>query len=394
MSTESLVECAAPNCDATFEKSSHNHKYHSLECKRYMEKRARRQEYIEDVASATAKIYMEDVEDEEKIEFLRKENRRLSNLVEKHKNLKDEALVQVYDTLKETVEKNPLPRVEFKYKPDSRETSELVAVAVLADWQLGKKSPTYNSEVCHERMVRYAHEIVEQVKAFRNIAPIRELRVWVLGDVVEGEDIFAGQAYELDSSLYTQVGVNGPAIFRDMFSIWLEEFETINVAAVIGNHGRVGRTGQFNPETNMDRLLYKMLDWMYIDEPRINFNIPDGYGSTSWYLVDNIGNYSTLLLHGNQFPPPSGSSYSYYKLVMGWKDCGIPERFKDIFAGHYHQSTKMTLGSSILRIAPSPESYNGFAQEKLGVMGRPGQDFMIVDPDKGDVVAEQTIYLD
>jgi hypothetical protein len=393
MSSEQ-VECANPDCDETFTKQVHNQKYHSVECKRTVERRLRKRELMEDLNDLVKKAYLDDVDDDDKIDFLRKENMRLAKLVEKHKNIRDEVKVQFEVAIKEIVEKNKPPVIDYKYKPDQRATSELVAVAILADWQLGKKEDDYDSKTCHERLVRYAHEVVAMTKVFRNIAPIKHLRVWVLGDIVEGEDIFPGQNWEIDSSLYSQVAVNGPAIFRDVLNIWLEEFEDIEVAAVMGNHGRIGRPGHFNPETNMDRILYKILDLMYLENDRIKFTIPDGYGKKSWYYVDSIGNYSTMLLHGDQFSAPSGSQYSYYKKVMGWKDCGIPEKFQDVYMGHYHQSVKMTLGSTILRISPSPESSNGFAQETLGVMGRPAQDLMFVDPVKGSVLSEHTIYLD
>lgn len=386
--------CANPDCEEVFVKATHNQKYHSLECKRAVERRVRRKEMLEDMAEAVSKAYMEDIDDDDKIDFLRKENKKLALLVDKHKNVKDELSKNLLEGLKDTIENNKAPVIEYKYKKDPRETNELVAVAVVADWQLGKREVDYDSQTCHERMLRYAYEVVEMTKAFRNIAPITHLRVWILGDIVEGEDIFAGQQWEIDSSLYTQVAVNGPTIFRDIFNIWLEEFETVEVKCVIGNHGRVGRPGAHNPETNMDRILYRICDWMYADNERITFTIPDGDGHKNWYYVDNIGNYSSLLLHGDQFSSPSGSQYSYYKKVMGWKDCGIPEKFQDVYMGHYHQNAKMTLGSSILRIAPSPESSNSFAQEQLGVMGRPAQNLMFVDPEKGNVLSEHTIYLD
>jgi hypothetical protein len=78
---------------------------------------------------------------------------------------------------------------------------------------------------------------------------------------------------------------------------------------------------------------------------------------------------------------------------MGWKDGAIAEPFDDVFMGHYHQNAKMTLGNSILRISPSPESYNTYAQEVLAVMGRPAQHLQFVHPLVG-VTSEHTIYLD
>jgi DNA repair exonuclease SbcCD nuclease subunit len=78
---------------------------------------------------------------------------------------------------------------------------------------------------------------------------------------------------------------------------------------------------------------------------------------------------------------------------MGWKDGAIPEQFQDVYMGHYHQSVKATLGTTMLRVAGSPESYNTFAQEVLAAMGRPSQPLQFVHPQQG-VTAEYTTYLD
>src|SRR5690606_37078025 len=138
------------------------------------------------------------------------------------------------------------------------------------------------------------------------------------------------------------VGVDGPEILRDFFLSMLTEFDSIHVAAVIGNHGRLSsRLKSINPETNMDRLLYKILDLMFAYEDRITFDIPDGHGESSFYAVDTIGNYYTLLLHEDQFPTPY-TTHAYYKKVKGWKDEAIPEQIDDVFMGQCHQNAKKT----------------------------------------------------
>jgi hypothetical protein len=128
------------------------------------------------------------------------------------------------------------------------------------------------------------------------------------------------------------------------------------------------------------------------DDERITFNIPDGVGERNWYAVDTIGNYSSLLIHGDQMPAPN-AFHGYYKKIMGWKDGAIPEHFDDVFMGHYHQQFKMTIGSSMLRISGSPESYNTYAQEYFSSMSRPCQHLMFVHPENG-VTSEYSIWLD
>jgi len=174
----------------------------------------------------------------------------------------------------------------------------------------------------------------------------------------------------------------------------LENFNHVHITGVIGNHGAVGGRArkQHDPETNMDRMLYKIIELIVGDDERVTFNIPDGVGERNWYAVDTIGNYSSLLIHGDQMPAPN-AFHGYYKKIMGWKDGAIPEHFDDVFMGHYHQQFKMTIGSSMLRISGSPESYNTYAQEYFSSMSRPCQHLMFVHPENG-VTSEYSIWLD
>jgi hypothetical protein len=132
---------------------------------------------------------------------------------------------------------------------------------------------------------------------------------------------------------------------------------------------------------------------MYEKEKRISFHIPDGHGERNWYAIDKIGNYSSLLLHGDQFSGLS-TMYSFQKKVYGWKVGAIKEHFDDVYCGHFHTPTKMTFNTVQFRISGSPESTNTYAMESLAAIGHPSQDLMFVHPDKGIVTAEYTCWLD
>jgi hypothetical protein len=341
----------------------------------------------------------EDVEDgsasyADKFEFIRAENKRLAKLAHKNKNVKDEAILAVYEAAYDAFSEFEFTPIKPKNISSGKNGLGETAVAVLADWQLGKVTPTYNSEVLAQRMEVYVDKLVEITEIQRTHHPVDNLHVWLLGDIVEGEEIFPGQSHLIDSGLYRQVGINGPEILGNFLRTALQNFKHVHVTGVIGNHGAVGGRArkQHDPETNMDRLLYKIVELIFKDEPRITFNIPDGKGERNFYAVDTIGNYSSLLIHGDQMPAPS-ASYGYYKKVMGWKDGAIPEHFEDVFMGHYHQQVKMTIGSGLLRISGSPESHNTYAQEYFSSMSRPCQHLMFVHPENG-VTSEYSIWLD
>jgi hypothetical protein len=330
---------------------------------------------------------------EDVVNFLRSENKRLARLAEKNKNVKEEAVYSVYQAAFDAFNGFELPKIKRINTSKVKGMAE-TAVAVFADWQLGKVTPSYNSDVLAKRIELYTEKLIEITEIQRAHHPVNDLHVWLLGDIVEGEEIFAGQSHLIDSGLYRQVGINGPEILTTFINTCLEHFDRIHITGVIGNHGAVGGKArkQHDPETNMDRLLYKILDLIYSKEDRVTFNIPDGKGERNFYAIDNIGEYSSLLIHGDQMPAP-GQFYGYYKKVMGWKDESIPEKFDDVYMGHYHQKFKMTIGSSTLRISGSPESHNTYAQEYFNSMSTPCQDLLYVHPKNG-ITSEYTIWLD
>jgi len=327
-------------------------------------------------------------------DFLRSENKRLAKLVEKHKNVQHETVLAAYQAAFDVFSNFELPKIKQPNLKNNKHKVPETAVAVFADWQLGKVTPDYNSDVLEKRIEQYTEKLLEITEIQRMDHNVDDLHVWLLGDIVEGEEIFPGQAHLIDSGLYRQVGINGPRILGKFFSTVLENFKNVHVIGIIGNHGAVGgkTKKQHDPETNMDRLLYKIMDHMFEKEERITFNIPDGVGERNWYAIDNIGSYSSLLIHGDQLPPPA-SYHGYFKKIMGWKDGAIPEHFDDVFMGHYHQQFKMTIGTTMLRISGSPESHNTYAQEFFSSMSKPCQHLMYVHPENG-ITSEYSIWLD
>lgn len=273
-----------------------------------------------------------------------------------------------------------------------------VAVAVLGDWQLGKKTRSYNSAVAEQRIELYGDKVIELTNIQRAHHPVDELHVFVLGDIVEGELIFPGQQWLIDASLYQQVTKDGPRILANFLRKMVSFFDKVTVHAIIGNHGRMaGRSsGDMNGESNADRMVYTITRQLleYAGEKRIEWNIPDGEGESNWYAIANIGNYSSLLLHGDQFRGASGIPVAAInKKVAGWAIGAIPEHFDDVDFGHYHTPTRLTVNRVTARCVGSPESDNGFAQEVVAAVGQPSQALRFVEPQRGIVTAEYVVWL-
>lgn len=307
------------------------------------------------------------------------------------------------------LELNPVP----KPAPDRRrQGSPEVAVPILADFQLAKVTPEYNSEVCEQRIELLADKVINLTRFHRSATPVRECRVWMLGDIIEGELIFPGQEFLIDASLYEQVCVTGPHIVGNFLRRMLAEFERVHVVGVIGNHGALGGRARrnYHPETNADRMLLRIVASLFesAGEKRITFEIPDGGAERNWYAIDDVGGYRAMLFHGDQVRGHAGIPwYGFDRKVakwnMGLRDALriIPGGFDDAYCGHFHQHAHFPIGGpTTVRISGSPESFNTYAQEQLASMGRPSQRLLFVRPGLDErgipygVTSEYQVWLD
>lgn len=395
-----VTVCAAPSCKETFQKKTPNHLYHSKQCKREVERLKERQDLLVDISNAIAKQQASPPKEESAlpspevtIDFLRKEVQRLGREVEKYKSLQHERNFAMHTALTEGLKQFRLEPVKRPHVDQSAFNSELVAVVGFSDVQLSKTTPSYDTNVAEARMYEYIEKCIQIVQIHREGRPISTCHVWCLGDIIEGAGIFPGQSYLVDAGFYRQVTIHGPRIFANCLRRLLEVFDYVEVHCVIGNHGRLGsrHRDEFDPETNGDRMLYRILDHIFANEPRINFVIPDGPGERNWYDVAEIGNYRTLLCHGDQFQSIN-SLYTVGRKVMSWKEA-IPEDWDDIAIGHFHQSMRFTFGKTTMRVFPSSESDNTYAMERLASTGTAMQHLMFVDPSRGVVDAEYDVVL-
>lgn len=316
--------------------------------------------------------------------------------LDKAKATREELVEAVYRAAKDAASALVIPPVP-KPERDRRKGREEVAVAVLSDWQLGKKTPTYGSEICEQRVQRYAEKVARLATIQRADHPVREVRVWLLGDLVEGELIFPGQAHRIDASLYRQVAVDGPRILGDFLRRMLASFDRVHVTAVIGNHGAIGGPvrREMHPESNSDTMLYRITEQI-VRDPRLTWNIADPSGERGWYAIDEIGTFRSLLFHGDQIRGGFAGFplYGLAKKVWGWQSGAIPEPFTHAALGHWHTPDSKVLNHTVIWVNGSTESDNTYAAEQLAASGRPCQWLLFVDGEKGRATAEYRVWLD
>lgn len=273
---------------------------------------------------------------------------------------------------------------------------EEVAIALLSDMQCGKITPDYNTDICRERVMRYAEKIVRIANVQRADHPVRKCVVPLLGDLLENIDIFPGQQWLVDSTLYAQVFNTTPTILVDFLRYLLANFEEVEVWAVQGNHGRIGRKGQFGPEDNADKMIYRIAELMTRDETRLTWHITDPVGERAWYQIMKVGEYRALLIHGDQIRGAMG--YPFYglgKKVHSWASGGLgaDSYFDDVMLGHWHQLALIPMNKRRVWQNGSTESTNTFASEMLAAQSDPSQWLLFCNPEAGHITASYAVDL-
>lgn len=308
------------------------------------------------------------------------------------KRSKAELIEAVHEAAKDAasgVSYRPVPKAPSTKRTKDSET----AVVLLSDWQLAKVTPSYSSEVCAQRIQTLAEKVRTLVDIQRADHPVKELRVYLLGDLVEGEMIFPGQAHRIDASLFRQVMLDGPQILGDFLRSAAATFDEVQVTGVIGNHGALGGRArkEYHPESNADSMMYETTRLMLAKEPRVKWAPNFTEGERHWYARDTVGSKTFFLFHGDQVKGGFAGFpwYGFGKKLLGWNrlygfDYAVSGHFHTPVRGYYNGITHWGNGST--------ESDNTYANESLSASGSPSQWLMFTHPEHG-VTAEFEVHL-
>lgn len=324
-------------------------------------------------------------------EELRQANQRLQRSLARAKAKEADLIDAVYQAAKDAAvtvgRPGPIPR-----PGRDRRRSPEVALLHLTDWQLGKRTETYGSEVAQERVRIAARKAIKLSEIQRADHPVRECHVMLGGDLVEGVTIFPGQVYEIDSNLFEQA-FTAAALVEEVVTTLLGAFESVVVWEVAGNHGRIGKRGDHPREDNWDRIVGRMArDRLLPQQSRLRWDKPEG-----WYQIVQIGAYRAMLVHGDQVKSFGGNvpAYGILRKANSWASGAIPEKFQDVYLGHMHQPMALQLANGgMVWMTPSTESSSAYAREFMAAHGKPGQRLHFIDPRRGRVTASYLIDFD
>ena len=284
----------------------------------------------------------------------------------------------------------------IKFKPIARSKTKKVACikALISDMQYGtcfdardtSGINNFDSKIFAEEVNVYIEQlknIIEEVKK-NHYVPI--MAVSLLGDMVEGEDIFKTQRNYIDRIIVDQV-CEVVEILAGILIELTKYVPEIRVYCVAGNHGRISKEHHFRD--NFDYLVYKMLyKWL---EAYDNLNMFIGTHCMI-YRIPSVPDWLWLDAHGDNIR-------SYHKIpYYGMEQASLKytslagEDINYISIGHHHKSTSLTTPAGEIFMngswtGGSPLAINKFIDTATAV-----QKVLIVDPECG-VVQNRSIVL-
>jgi hypothetical protein len=199
-------------------------------------------------------------------------------------------------------------------------SNERSLVIVISDVHWGKKTKRFNMEIASQRILSIASTLWNT-----DLPEFDEIVVLLLGDLVEGEDVFAHQQSVIEAPVIAAHKKGTETIWKllltlkDLFGV------PVRVECAYGNHGRMSKTA--HPSSNWDNAIHSSLAMIsqFSKKPGIQVNLC----LDEFNLID-IKGVKTLLLHE---APKNLSTPTTLLKFSGWiisKDIDL------LVSGHWH----------------------------------------------------------
>lgn len=289
----------------------------------------------------------------------------------------DEALTLLDGIVEKGIKASELKEIpQIKIRQGKGDEEEMVLL--FSDLQVGHKSPTTNIKVLEQRVDNLAKAVIKIATLQRTAIPIRKLNVFMLGDMIQSEDITSKVDLDsLEMVLMEQVFTGAvPMTEKFLLSILPHFPGGIDVYCVPGNHGNVSKINA--PTTNWDTIIYKMLQSKTSNYKKLRWHIEE---KMFYQLVEVMGK-KFMLSHGDCIPRYLNIPiYGVTQRAMRWQ--GSIGQFDYMCLGHFHTPIRMDWNNTEILINGCFMSDDQWVLKVIGMSTQPAQMCFGVHPRKG-----------
>lgn len=315
-----------------------------------------------------------------------RQNKLLLARLEKQRNVTH----AIIDTCQAEVAKLNIKPVPI-YKKSIKSKEKLDVFLMRSDAQVGEYInaddvqglSSYDMDIYKERHDKLIGKVMTFLEQDRPSLGLEHLIIPHLGDQVEGEAIYPGQAFNLDAHLVDQLFYSVEVESSGLLSL-AKEFKEITILCVPGNHGRPGVRGQNHPKTNFDYIFYHILKLVLKPQSNIHIHI-----SESPSMIIKRGKFTFLLNHGDSAKGWAGIPYygldrqfhklsTLYNMIINYE-----------LVGHHHQATNLSDRILINGCLPGGSD---LSINRMTLSSHPSQTMFYFHPNKG-INRESKLYL-
>ena len=256
---------------------------------------------------------------------------------------------------------------------------------LLSDSHVGRWTERSNLKVVGLQFRKVGTELMQ---ALKQTPDCDEVIVALLGDIVEGENIYPAQEHFLDqvnpellkqvfpyleglkeaSSVHVllQAYLAAQFTFKEIIEPVAKAGFKLRLASVIGNHGRINR---HHPQTNGDAICYLLLKEMCASLKSVDTE----FLGTDTFCALPIFDKKVLLYHGHGIPIyHTLPFYGIHRRALGWQATKYWGELSLICIGHFHHCAFFNTSPPIVINGAFLLDYL-YPIEKLGLVSTPKQ---------------------
>jgi len=283
----------------------------------------------------------------------------------------------------------PAPRFAKVKRASDAKRPEREVILQVSDWQIGELVRPedvggvneYSWPVFERRLQRWVLAVIGSINNQMEAYDVRRGVVCMLGDMVEGHDVYNGQAWHLDKDAAMQA-LDGATAWAAALAAIIEATPEItwHVYCIPGNHGKPGgrKAGAVPASFSFDYLFYRLLEKDLSQYPVAEFVIEPAGRLLFW-----SAGHVFLCIHGNEVRAWSG--FPAYGLDKA--DARLAKELDQAFAylllGHWHQAAMMPSGRGARIINGSAVGANQLTQAAVLGATLPTQNMLWVSRDYG-----------
>ena len=207
------------------------------------------------------------------------------------------------------------------------------AVLVVTDVHYGKKTSSFNRQVCKARIARVADKVYSITDLLTGKYKFDELVIMLLGDVNDGTDIYPTQAHHQELSNVEEQAWEFAEFFASVVRGFAKVYPSVRIETVPGNHGRAGKAA--HECASWDTVAYR-----YLGNHLRSDGIPVimGRGDNRFVRKVSVRRHNFLLFHGHQVRGSFAGipSYGLSTRVSRWATTEAYAPFDIALCGHFH----------------------------------------------------------